>query len=117
MTTAADHFNQLDPAEAERLAILQEEMGEAIQVVGKILRHGYHSRNPDMPMAVFNRELLAEELSHVWFAMELMGIAGDINPAIMRSLKIQKACKIGKWTHHQPKELLHKAVEMMRDRP
>lgn len=106
--TAADHFNQLDPAESERLAILQEEMGEAIQVIGKILRHGYHSRNPDVPMAVSNRELLMTELSHVWYAMELMGTAGDINPCIMRSYKSHKAAKIGKWTHHQPKELLDK---------
>ena len=34
-------FNELSPAEVERLAILAEEMGEAIQVIGKVLRHGY----------------------------------------------------------------------------
>lgn len=65
MTTAADHFNQLDPAEAERLAILSEEMGEALQIVGKILRHGYHSYNPLKPTRTTNRELLVQELSHV----------------------------------------------------
>lgn len=40
------NFNELTPAETERLAILAEEMGETIQVIGKILRHGYDSRNP-----------------------------------------------------------------------
>ena len=36
-----NNFNQLTPAETERLAILAEECGEVIQAVGKILRHGY----------------------------------------------------------------------------
>ena len=31
----------------ERLALLLEELGEAQQVIGKILRHGYDSRHPD----------------------------------------------------------------------
>ena len=35
-----DHFNNLTPGEAERLAILAEECGEVIQIIGKILRHG-----------------------------------------------------------------------------
>jgi hypothetical protein len=32
--------NELSDAEVERLAILAEEMGEAQQCIGKILRHG-----------------------------------------------------------------------------
>lgn len=38
-----EHFNQLSPAEAERLALLSEELGEAQQAIGKILRHGQPS--------------------------------------------------------------------------
>lgn len=34
-------FNDLSNAELERLALLLEELGEAQQVIGKILRHGY----------------------------------------------------------------------------
>lgn len=34
-------FNQLTNAQAERLHILLEELGEAQQAIGKILRHGY----------------------------------------------------------------------------
>jgi NTP pyrophosphatase (non-canonical NTP hydrolase) len=58
------HFNQLTPAEAERLAMLAEECGEVIQVIGKILRHGYDSYHPANPR-VTNRDLLAKELRDV----------------------------------------------------
>lgn len=116
MSTTAEHFNQLTPAELERLAILQEEMGESIQVIGKILRHGYQSHNPNDPTRQSNRHMLIEELSHVWFAMELMGIAEDINPAIMRTMRRAKAEKIGKWTHHQPKQLLDQVADPRQER-
>jgi hypothetical protein len=53
-----DHFNRLTPAEAERLALLLEELGEAQQIIGKILRHGYESYHPDDPETT-NRTLLA----------------------------------------------------------
>lgn len=59
-----DHFNQLTPAEAERLAMLAEECAEVIQIVGKILRHGYDSYHPDDP-SVTNRDLLAKEITDV----------------------------------------------------
>ncbi len=38
MPRVMTHFNELTPAEAERLAYLAEECGEAIQIIGKILR-------------------------------------------------------------------------------
>ena len=56
------HFNKLTPAEAERLAMLAEECGEVIQVIGKILRHGYDSFHPADP-SVTNRDLLGRELT------------------------------------------------------
>lgn len=39
-------FNELNPAQVELLALLAEEMGEAIQAIGKVLRHGYESYHP-----------------------------------------------------------------------
>ncbi len=39
-------FNGLTDAQAERLALLLEELGEAQQAIGKILRHGYESMSP-----------------------------------------------------------------------
>lgn len=56
------HFNGLTPAQAELLAMLAEECGEVIQVVGKILRHGYESYHPDRPH-ITNHDLLAAELT------------------------------------------------------
>lgn len=58
-------YNQLTPAQAERLAMLAEECGEVIQIVGKILRHGYASAYPDCPH-VSNRELLGRELTDLY---------------------------------------------------
>lgn len=55
------HFNNLTPAQAELLAMLAEEAAEVIQVIGKVLRHGYDNHHPDMPQ-VTNRELLRREI-------------------------------------------------------
>lgn len=60
-----DHFNKLSPAQAERLAMLAEECGEVIQVIGKILRHGYDSYHPADP-TVTNRVLLGRELTDLY---------------------------------------------------
>ena len=58
-------FNKLTDAEAERLAMLAEECAEVIQVVGKILRHGYDSYHPDDSSKTSNRQLLQKELDDV----------------------------------------------------
>ena len=58
----SEAFNQLTPAQAERLAMLAEECAEVIQIIGKILRHGYDSHHPDRP-AITNRMMLCEELT------------------------------------------------------
>jgi NTP pyrophosphatase (non-canonical NTP hydrolase) len=62
-----DHFNQLSPAEAERLAFLIEECGEVIQAASKVLRHGYESFDPTIPIheRLTNRGALARELGDV----------------------------------------------------
>lgn len=59
-----NHFNELTPAEAERLAMLAEECSEVIGIIGKILRHGYDSHHPDTP-AITNRDMLNDELADV----------------------------------------------------
>ena len=56
-----EHFNKLTPAEAERLAMLAEECGEVVQIVGKILRHGYDSQHPDGNTAALDRYLAERE--------------------------------------------------------
>ena len=71
------HFNGLTPAQAERLAMLAEECGEVIQVVGKILRHGYDSYHPDQQgtppeYRYTNRKALGNELT------DLLAVAASL---------------------------------------
>lgn len=97
-----EHFNKLTPAEAERLAILAEECGEVLQIVGKILRHGYESKHPDGGPT--NRELLALELGDLQAIMTLIRQAYDVNSAQVHEHMLVKMFKITqekKHIHHQ----------------
>lgn len=96
-----EHFNRLTPAEHERLAILMEEMAEAIAIGGKILRHGYDSYNPFDEHCTTNRVLLQEELADVMQAIEMLSKSGDINQTSLL-LAIEARSKHPKgYTHHQ----------------
>jgi NTP pyrophosphatase (non-canonical NTP hydrolase) len=94
-----DHFNRLTPAEAERLALLSEEMGEAIQVIGKILRHGYESHHPGGGPT--NRELLEKEIGDVRAAVVMMNEANDISSIAIDRHEILKMVNVRKYLHHQ----------------
>lgn len=91
--------NKLSDAEAERLALLLEELGEAQQAIGKILRHGYESswKAP----AWQNRRDLEKELGHVRFAMELMNTRGDISMDAVNDYWNLKNRGVWKFLHHQ----------------
>lgn len=90
-----DHFNQLTPAEAERLAYLLEELGEAQQAIGKILRHGYESTHP--AGGPTNRVLLENELGDIVKALILM--KSDLN--LTRIWSSQPGPKLFRYLHHQ----------------
>ena len=94
------HFNQLTPAEAERLALLAEELGEAQQAIGKILRHGYESRNPNQPGPT-NRESLEREMGDVYHAMVRMWAAGDMDGNAVTQRADDKAKSVVAYLHHQ----------------
>lgn len=95
-------FNQLTPAELERLALLSEELGEAQQAIGKIMRHGYRSFHPDRPEGPTNRDTLERELGDVLAAMILLGLAGDIDTSRARLVHAQEKLKrVRQYTHHQ----------------
>lgn len=98
---AAMHFNELTPAEAERLALLLEEMGEVQQIVGKILRHGYASRNPHEPNGQTNRQLLEREMGDLSHAIALLRNAGDVTSSRILEHAARKAEKVGPYLHHQ----------------
>lgn len=98
----AVQFNQLNPAQAERLALLLEECGEVVQAIGKILRHGYGSKHPTMPGPT-NDEALEQELGDVLAAMKLLADAGDITESRVTYRTKWKLIKVGKYLHHQVK--------------
>lgn len=93
------HFNGLTPAEAERLALLSEELSEAGQVIGKILRHGFDSSHPDA-LETTNRDLLENELGDVTAAIEMMVEAGDLNTLRIAEMARQKRRNVRKYLHH-----------------
>lgn len=99
MTT--DHFNQLNEAEAERLALLAEECAEVIQVVGKILRHGYESEHPDEKDGRDNRALLEVEAGHVQAALQLMFEATDLDKKQVVIASKNKLTRVTGYLHHQ----------------
>jgi len=93
-----EHFNKLSPSEAERLAILLEEMGEAQQAIGKILRHGYESTHPDGGET--NREMLERELGDVHYAVVNLYVCNDINEVAVHEAAREKSENITKYLHH-----------------
>jgi len=95
------HFNNLSPAETERLALVMEECAEVIQVIGKILRHGYASYNPFDEKKTTNRELLEMELGHFGAASSLLIKNNDVNWRKCDRHDIQKQDSVKQWLHHQ----------------
>ena len=92
-------FNRLDNAEAERLALLMEECGEVVQIIGKILRHGYESRHPEGGES--NRSLLHDELGDVKHAMDRMINEGDLVRSMIEEAAECKAERVAEFLHHQ----------------
>jgi NTP pyrophosphatase (non-canonical NTP hydrolase) len=96
--------NELSPAEVERLALLLEELGEAQQMVGKILRHGYESINPLNPADDTNRARLENELGDVLVAIDFLLEYDDIKQWRLDDRKRVKHHKIWNWLHHQDRQ-------------
>jgi len=98
----AGFFNRLSPAEAERLWLLVEEMGESLQAIGKIGRHGYESFNPT---GLFgdpnNRGELEKEIGHVYRIIKMLSRAGDISWERLLSHEVVKASSMKPYLHHQ----------------
>ena len=93
-------YNCLTDAEAERLAMLAEECGEVIQIVGKILRHGYCSHNPLVGPKTINRDLLEKELDDLMAVRLRMAEDGDIATPSDVHLRRIWSLKL-RYAHHQ----------------
>ena len=91
----------LSKSQVERLALLSEEMGEAIQAIGKIVRHGYESYNPEVAETPNNRESLERELGQVWFAIELLCAVNDLSEERIDDARISKAHAVWDYLWHQ----------------
>ena len=103
----AEHFNQLTPAQAERLAILAEEAGEIVQAVGKILRHGYDNYNP-ANRDINNRLALCHEIGDLQAVVEDMVKHGDVLGGTIDKQKVEKLRRLSVGTlylHHQRDEV------------
>jgi len=92
------HFNGLTPAEQERLVCVAEEMGEAIQAIGKILRHGYGSKHPKGGPT--NRETLAREMGDVYATMYELMNHRDVNAHLVQESCDNKPLNMKKYLHH-----------------
>lgn len=95
--------NHLSDAEIERLALLAEEMGEALHAIGKILRHGYDSVDPTVRTnkQIDNRSMLEQELGDVRAAIVLLCNAEDVSNAMIQNRSVEKLEAVRKWLHHQ----------------
>lgn len=98
------NVNGLTNAEIERLALLAEEMGEVVQIIGKILRHGYDSRNPLVEDSPTNREELEKEIGDVELILFMMAEEHDIDRNRVDRRRIDKGKKIVQWLHYQYSE-------------
>jgi len=95
-------FHELTPAEAERLYLLMEECGEVLQVIGKILRHGYESSHPESVLSpVTNRQDLERELGHVFCAITLLARVGDVSAYEVSKSEEAKHKSVKAYLHHQ----------------
>lgn len=95
------HFSDLTPGEQERLVLLQEECAEVIQIISKILRHGYESYHPKRKNGMSNRAQLQQELGHVYNAVGMLTTQNDLDTNIIFYWQKEKARTIGKYLHHQ----------------
>lgn len=94
------NFNKLTSAETERLALLLEELGEAQQAIGKILRHGYESKNPDDVNSITNRQALEREIGDVIASVQLMEQASDLSSITISERVEVKLEKVKLYFHH-----------------
>lgn len=96
-----DNFNKLTVDQNERLAWLLEELGEVQQAIGKILRHGYDSKNPDNIHHLGNRNDLERELSDTLYVLIMMNDKQDIDLNKIYHDGMEYTTKRQKYLHHQ----------------
>lgn len=108
-----EHFNKLSPAENERLALISEECGEVIQIIGKIQRHGYESYSPFDPEYTTNRTLFEKELADLSVVLGVLYVAKDVDIFKMLQFAEAKVKRLDKYLHHNSIPSESNTKEMM----
>jgi NTP pyrophosphatase (non-canonical NTP hydrolase) len=91
--------NKLTDVEVERLSLLLEELGEAQQAIGKIMRHGYESGWQGSN----NRDDLTDELGQVLFAIDLLAANGDVEQSELCEYRECKSESVKRFLHYKHK--------------
>jgi NTP pyrophosphatase (non-canonical NTP hydrolase) len=94
-------YNNLTNKQAELLDLLSEELGEAIQAIGKIKRYGYNSISPTTGLS--NIVSLEKELGDILAAINLLTEYSEstrLNWDLILHNKRNKLKTVGKWLHH-----------------
>jgi len=89
----------LEPSQTELLAWLAEECGEVVQMVGKILRHGYESYHPARRDGPSNRQKLAEELGNLRLVQIMLIASGDLDVQLIEKSFRAKMDTASKYLH------------------
>jgi len=89
----------MNPAQIERLAICAEEAGEVIQAVGKCLRHGMDSENPNIIGGGCNHYHLARELGQLIRIADWLVGHGDIYDEYLKKGYDEKMRKMREYIH------------------
>ena len=87
-----------DGATVERLAVLSEEAGEVVQILGKTLRHGWESHHPNTPQ-ITNRMNVEEEIADFMILVGLLVQEGDIDQRRINNLIVSKKNKKNQYLH------------------
>jgi NTP pyrophosphatase (non-canonical NTP hydrolase) len=96
-----EHFNKLTPAQDERLAVLTEEVGELLQAIGKIQRHGYDSHDPTKANHPGNRRDLEKECGDVMEAIQRLIAACDVDEDHIQRRIAKRRELVEQYLHHQ----------------
>lgn len=102
--------NGLTDAQLERLALLSEECGEVVQMVGKTIRHGFESFHPRDENQTSNRRLLENEIGNIIVALEFLVEAEDLSEDRITAAIEAKKLTVGKYLHHQTPEQEPQAI-------
>ncbi len=92
MSNRHPHPEQL--AHQYEIGVLSEECGEVVQIIGKTLRHGYDSYNPDDKSKRTNLDLIHDEIGDVLGATSFAVERGLLDVTKLENSRIDKLNKL-----------------------